>query len=97
MKNCVLAYSQAPILQWTKAFGEVYIQMSCTVKQNLLIVAHDYYKRVYLEEFRTKPKKKDYPFVKKKLRGSSTTNGENILNTKADIRQNFFILTICLT
>ena len=67
MKNCVLAYSQAPILQWTKAFGEVYIQMSCTVKQNLLIVAHDYYKRVYLEEFRTKPKKKDYPFVKKSL------------------------------
>ena len=35
MADCVLAYSQALILHWTKAFGEGYIQARCTFKQNL--------------------------------------------------------------
>ena len=68
MEDCIYAYSQALILQWTKAFGEGYVLAISNVKQNLLIVVSDYYNRVYEKQFRTKSKKKGCPFIKKSLR-----------------------------
>ena len=51
MQNCVHAYSEALILKWTKAFGEGYVLTKKQVKQNLLTVVNDYYKKVYIENF----------------------------------------------
>ena len=80
MGDCVQAYSEALVLQWTKAFGEGYVLTKTSVKKSLLKIVYDYYNRVYVEQFQTKSKSKSIPFVKKSLRQlnrewrQSTTN-----------------------
>ena len=68
MGNCVQAYSEALILQWTKACGEGYVLTKTNVKNNLLKIVYDYNNRVDLEQNRTTSKKKSIQFVKKNLR-----------------------------
>ena len=70
MQNCVHVYSEALILQWTKAFREVHLLKIKQVKKNLLIVVNDYFNKVYTEQFHTIPtdiKTQKYPFCQKEF------------------------------
>ena len=54
MQDCVSAYLKALNLHWTKSFGEGYVILKSKVKQNLLVVEIDYFKKCIWNNFEKK-------------------------------------------
>ena len=69
MNACINAYVTCLLDMWTKAFGDKHVlnRRKTTKKQVECIVNH-YNSHVYIEQFRSKPKKKSACFVKKTVR-----------------------------
>ena len=68
MQHCITSYATALISIWTKAFGEEHVINRTNVINKIKEVVAHYNTHVYIEKGRTKPKKKNAPFVKKSVR-----------------------------
>lgn len=64
MQTCISSYTDALISLWQKAFGEKHIM----TRSHVLSKVKEVVKHVYIEHFRTKPKKKGAPVLKKGMR-----------------------------
>ena len=65
MLHCISSYATALISIWTKAFGDDHVIYRTNVINKIKEVVTHYNTHVYIEKSRTKPKKKNAPFVKK--------------------------------
>ena len=80
MKKCIAIYTKALIDQWTKAFGEGFTQARSIVNKRITDLVTNYYNCVYVEQFRTKSKKKGVPFIKKSLRQLNKERKQSTMN-----------------